>query len=182
MDHPGTNTIVEERAVIEDSGNTNMRVIVRVRPESELERRSSYKNIVTVVDDHIIVFDPKKELSPLRRKRKPVLSRRPKDLRLAFDRVFNQYATQVDVFQASTKSLVDGLMEGINCSVFAYGATGAGKTYTMLGTPDNPGVTFLTMMELYKRIHLLREEKNCTVSVSYLEVEWIAVSGDVHGV
>ena len=171
MDQPAVHTMVEEKAVIEDSSNTNMRVIVRVRPESELERRSNYKNIVTVVDDHIIVFDPKKEVSPLRRRRKPVLSRRPKDLRLAFDRVFNQYATQVDVFQASTKPLVDGLMDGINCSVFAYGATGAGKTYTMLGGPDNPGVTFLTMMELYKRIHLLREEKNCTVSVSYLEVE-----------
>ena len=36
--------------------------------------------------------------------------------------------------------------------VFVYGATGAGKTHTMLGSADNPGITFKTVMELYKRI------------------------------
>ena len=54
--------------------------------------------------------------------------------------------------------------------VFAYGATGAGKTFTMLGAPGFPGITFLTMMELYQRIHEIREEKSCDVRVSYLEV------------
>ena len=57
MDQPGTNTIVEERAVIKDIGNTNMKVIIRVRPESDLERRSSYKNIVTVVDAQVKKYD-----------------------------------------------------------------------------------------------------------------------------
>jgi hypothetical protein len=31
-------------------------------------------------------------------------------------------------------------MQGYNASVFAYGATGAGKTYTMLGTEERPGI------------------------------------------
>ena len=47
---------------------------------------------------------------------------------------------------------------------------GAGKTYTMLGTVENPGIMFLTMMELYKRINEVREEKSCDVAVSYCEV------------
>ena len=170
MDVTQAREIVEEKAVISDYGNCNMKVIVRVRPASETERYSNVKNVVTVVDDHIIVFDPKKESLSGRKRRKSILTREPKDLRLAFDKVCDQYATQVDVFEASTKPLVDGVMDGINCSVFAYGATGAGKTYTMLGNPDNPGVTFLTMMELYKRINQVKDEKICTVSVSYLEI------------
>jgi len=173
MSETQANEIVEEKTVVSDYGSNNMKVIVRVRPESDVERCNNYKRVVTVVDEHIIVFDPKKEsLSAFtgRKRMRSILTRQPKDLRLAFDRVFDQYATQVDIFEASTKSLVDGLMNGINCSVFAYGATGAGKTYTMLGNPDNPGVTFLTMMELFKRINQVKEEKTCKISVSYLEI------------
>ena len=55
-------------------------------------------------------------------------------------------------------------------TVFAYGATGAGKTFTMLGNHQCPGVIFSTMMELYDRIDKMKEEKTCDVAVSYLEV------------
>ncbi|NXA19333.1 KI18B protein, partial [Ibidorhyncha struthersii] len=54
--------------------------------------------------------------------------------------------------------------------VFAYGATGAGKTYTMLGSDKNPGIMYLTMVELYKKIEARKEEKSCEILVSYQEV------------
>jgi len=54
--------------------------------------------------------------------------------------------------------------------VFAYGATGAGKTHTMLGNADNPGIIFLTVMDLYRRMEELRGTKIFEISVSYLEV------------
>lgn len=54
--------------------------------------------------------------------------------------------------------------------MFAYGATGAGKTYTMLGSKHCPGVVFHTMMELYQKIDAVKSEKTCDVAVSYLEV------------
>ena len=54
--------------------------------------------------------------------------------------------------------------------MFAYGATGAGKTHTMLGGQDHPGVIFLTVMELYRKIYERKEEISCDVAVSYLEV------------
>lgn len=53
--------------------------------------------------------------------------------------------------------------------VFAYGATGAGKTHTMLGNEENPGIIFLTVMDLYQRMEELRGSKKFEVSVSYLE-------------
>ena len=40
--------------------------------------------------------------------------------------------------------MVDVIFNGYNCSVFVYGATGAGKTHTMLGSSDNPGIIFRT--------------------------------------
>lgn len=55
-------------------------------------------------------------------------------------------------------------------SVLAYGATGAGKTYTMLGSPKDPGVMYLTLMELYNCMDQIKEDKLCTLAVSYFEV------------
>ena len=54
--------------------------------------------------------------------------------------------------------------------VFAYGATGAGKTYTMLGTVESPGVTFQAVMALFSKIDDSKSERIYDVSVSYLEV------------
>ncbi len=61
------------------------------------------------------------------------------------------------------------------CSSVCVCTVGAGKTYTMLGTVENPGVMFLTMMDLYKKINEVREEKTCDVAVSYCEVRYVRV-------
>ena len=79
-------------------------------------------------------------------------------------------STNEDVFVSTTKDLVDVLFQGYNCSVFVYGATGAGKTFTMLGSQDSPGITFKTVMEIYNRIEEKREDCTCEIAVSYLEV------------
>lgn len=164
---------------ITDGGNSNMKVVVRVRPENHLEMRSNCETVVKVLDEHVLVFDPKEddELGfqemQSTRKRRALLSRKRRDLRFAFDRVFDENSMQEQVFEHTTKSVIGGLLDGVNCSVFAYGATGAGKTHTMLGSAENPGVMFLTTMELYRRIDQLKHEKNCQVAVTYLEVHVI---------
>jgi len=63
------------------------------------------------------------------------------------------------VYEHTTKFLLEGVANGFNATVFAYGATGAGKTYTMLGTHDNPGIMFLTLKELYEMINSLSNER-----------------------
>lgn len=56
-------------------------------------------------------------------------------------------------------------------AVFAYGATGAGKTFTMLGTPEHPGIAYLTIVELLKFIDQAADMK-VTLGASYLEVDY----------
>ena len=58
---------------------------------------------------------------------------------MEFDSVFHDETTNNEVFESCTKPIVCSVMNGYNCSVFVYGATGAGKTYTMLGSENNPG-------------------------------------------
>eukprot|EP00494_Astrolonche_serrata_P031133 UN31402 len=42
--------------------------------------------------------------------------------------------------------------EGVNCTIFAYGQTNSGKTYTMLGDENNPGIILLSLSDIYRHI------------------------------
>lgn len=63
----------------------------------------------------------------------------------AFDNIFDGDSDQETVYQAMVKPLVDRVKAGYNCTIFAYGQTGTGKTYTM---GSNPQVVF-TMSTLW---------------------------------
>ncbi|POI23120.1 hypothetical protein CIB84_013132, partial [Bambusicola thoracicus] len=146
-------------------------VVVRVRPPTPSERDGAAHPVLHVVDQHILVFDPEEPGGPPGAAPPPRGPKhRGKDLKFVFDRVFGEGATQEEVFQHTTREVLDGVLNGYNCSVFAYGATGAGKTYTMLGSEQSPGIMYLTMAELYRRIEARRDEKSCEVLVSYQEV------------
>ncbi|XP_053305046.1 kinesin-like protein KIF18A [Spea bombifrons] len=153
---------------------SHVKVVVRVRPENEKEKQGNFSKVVQVVDNHILVFDPKvEEVSFIHGRRvanRDSNRRKNKDIKFVFDRVFHERSHQAEVFEHTTKVVLDGVLDGYNCTVLAYGATGAGKTHTMLGAHGQPGVMYLTMMDLYDRIDSLKEEKLCDVAVSYLEV------------
>ena len=70
----------------------------------------------------------------------------------------------------SSAHLVEGVLEGRNSSVICYGATGAGKTFTMLGTLSEPGVMVLALKDLFAKLKQRSREGNHSVRLSYMEV------------
>lgn len=62
---------------------------------------------------------------------------RSREKRYGFDQAFDASCSQMHVYKNTTQFLVYGVLDGYNATVFAYGATGAGKTYTMLGKITN---------------------------------------------
>jgi kinesin family protein 18/19 len=100
----------------------------------------------------------------------PSAGKKVKDQVFAFDRIFDQTASQSDVYEGTTKGLLDSILDGYNATVFAYGATGCGKTHTITGTSQQPGIIFLTMQELFEKIQERSSEKVTEVSLSYLEI------------
>ncbi|XP_066492740.1 kinesin-like protein KIF18A [Tiliqua scincoides] len=161
-------------AVSHEDVCNHVKVVIRVRPENQKEKESSFSKVLDVVDKYILVFDPKVEevsfFHGKKRQYRDLNKKQNKDLKFVFDAVFDENSTQLEVFEHTTKTVLDGFLNGYNCTVLAYGATGAGKTYTMLGSPEEPGVMYLTMMELYDSIDRMKEEKHCAIAVSYLEV------------
>ncbi|NXA10885.1 KI18A protein, partial [Sapayoa aenigma] len=152
----------------------HVKVVVRVRPETQKEKCGNFSKVVHVIDQHVLIFDPKEEevtfFNGKRLTHRDISKRQRKDLKFIFDAIFDEDSSQLEVFEHTTKSLIDGLLNGYNCTVLAYGATGAGKTHTMLGSPEDPGVMYLTMMTLYNCMDQIKEEKKCDVAVSYLEI------------
>lgn len=91
-------------------------------------------------------------------------------MRFVFDRLFDVDSTQKDVYESTMIPLLDSVLDGFNGTVFAYGATGCGKTYTISGSPENPGIIFQAMQELFNRIENLRDTKHFELSLSFLEI------------
>jgi len=154
---------------IEDlkSGSNNILVAVRVRPLSSKEQTISNYETIRVLDGKVVVLlDPSNQFDA----NDVFRNHRNKEKQYAFDFAFDSKSDTVDVFENTTKFLIPGVMNGFNSTIFAYGATGAGKTHTMLGGNNSPGIMLLTMNELFRQIERNSGEKDFTIKVSYLEV------------
>uniref|UniRef100_A0A667WY66 Kinesin-like protein n=1 Tax=Myripristis murdjan TaxID=586833 RepID=A0A667WY66_9TELE len=60
--------------------------------------------------------------------------------KFTFSQIFGPETTQAELFQDTIKSQVSEFLDGKNALIFSYGVTNAGKTYTILGTPKEPGL------------------------------------------
>ncbi|SPN98913.1 related to kinesin-like protein kif1c [Cephalotrichum gorgonifer] len=83
------------------------------------------------------------------------------------------YAKQEDVYNCLGEEFLDHNFEGYHTCIFAYGQTGSGKSYTMMGTPDYPGLIPRTCEDLFERIGQAQMETpniSYNVRVSYFEV------------
>ncbi|CAL5081486.1 unnamed protein product [Urochloa decumbens] len=90
-------------------------------------------------------------------------------IRFDFDRIFGEECRTAEVYEARTKRIVDSVVRGFNGTVFAYGQTNSGKTYTMRGSANEPGIIPLAVHDLFQRIeeHMDRE---FLVRMSYMEI------------
>lgn len=81
------------------------------------------------------------------------------------------YAHQDDVYNCLGEEFLDHNFEGYHTCIFAYGQTGSGKSYTMMGTPDAPGLIPRTCEDLFQRIESSSSANlSYSVRVSYFEV------------
>ncbi|CAK6974499.1 centromere-associated protein E [Scomber scombrus] len=87
----------------------------------------------------------------------------------SFDRVFIAEETTKQLYQGIAKPLVVSAVEGYNGTIFAYGQTSSGKTFTMMGSKDIPGVIPLAVDDVFQTIKN-RPNKEFLLRVSYMEI------------
>ncbi|XP_075881385.1 kinesin heavy chain [Nelusetta ayraudi] len=91
----------------------------------------------------------------------------------AFDSVFPTNATQEQIYNASAKQIVKDVLGGYNGTVFAYGQTSSGKTYTMEGSlhdPEGMGIIPRISEDIFEHIFALDENLEFHIKVSYFEI------------
>jgi len=95
---------------------------------------------------------------------------RSREKRFAFHHAMDGKNSNEDVYNNTAKPVIDGVLDGINATIFAYGATGTGKTYTMIGNTENPGITVLVLRDLFELMKTNSGENDYRVCMSYLEI------------
>ena len=126
---------------LDDNNNSNARVkvVIRIRPLNSFETNRGHRNIIQTNNQQITVWDPscfdavnRQELNSI----DPAFWSRE----FAFDKCLNSldpssddYASQDMVFNEIGQPVLNWILNGYNCCVFAFGQTGAGKSFTMLG-------------------------------------------------
>jgi len=86
-----------------------------------------------------------------------------------FDDVFGNETTTQEIYYKVGRRVTKAVLEGYNGTVLVYGQTTSGKTYTMLGTPDRPGILPCSLRDIFKVIEGDNEHEY-HISVSYLEI------------
>mmetsp|Transcript_52953 Transcript_52953/g.105202 ORF Transcript_52953/g.105202 Transcript_52953/m.105202 type:complete len:1103 (+) Transcript_52953:70-3378(+) len=125
----------------------SIRVFCRIRPLSQTEVRQGDASIIEAADS---------------------MTFKVQGMSFKFDSVWVP-GTQDEVFD-DCKDLVQSAIDGYNVTMFAYGQTGAGKTYTMYGSPGHEGTTPRTIMEIFRVIDLGRDRFDFVVTGSILEL------------
>ncbi|KXX79031.1 Kinesin-like protein KIF1A [Madurella mycetomatis] len=157
----------------------NVRVVVRVRAflPREIERNAERLIDMDPVSQRTTLMVPG-DVDPAnaRARSRKVMEEKS----FTFDKSFwshdprdEHYATQEDVYDSLGEEFLDHNFEGYHTCIFAYGQTGSGKSYTMMGTPDHPGLIPRTCEDLFERIAAAQDETpniSYNVRVSYFEV------------
>ncbi|XP_050333178.1 kinesin-like protein Klp61F [Bactrocera neohumeralis] len=145
--------------------NQNIQVYVRVRPLNARERCIRSAEVIETVSHREIVA------------RHTIESKLTK--KFTFDRVFGTDSRQADVYSTVVAPLIEEVLSGYNCTVFAYGQTGTGKTHTMVGTEcaelkssweddSDIGIIPRALSHLFDELRML--EMEFSMRISYLEL------------
>ncbi|XP_048343916.1 kinesin-like protein KIF3A isoform X3 [Sphaerodactylus townsendi] len=139
----------------------NVKVVVRCRPFNEREKVMSYKMSVSVDEMRGTITVHKTDSS----------NEPPKTF--TFDTVFGPESKQLDVYNLTARPIIDSVLEGYNGTIFAYGQTGTGKTFTMEGVravPELRGIIPNSFAHIFGHIAKAEGDTRFLVRVSYLEI------------
>ncbi|XP_075852151.1 kinesin-like protein KIF3A isoform X4 [Microcebus murinus] len=139
----------------------NVKVVVRCRPLNEREKSMCYKQAVSVDEMRGTITVHKTDSS----------NEPPKTF--TFDTVFGPESKQLDVYNLTARPIIDSVLEGYNGTIFAYGQTGTGKTFTMEGVravPELRGIIPNSFAHIFGHIAKAEGDTRFLVRVSYLEI------------
>ncbi|KAM9958333.1 hypothetical protein ACTFIW_001195 [Dictyostelium discoideum] len=127
--------------------SSNIRVVCRVRPLTELEKGRNEHSIVHFFDSKSI-------------------SIRANGPQFTFDRIFGYQETQSQIFEDVAEPIVNDFLDGYHGTIIAYGQTASGKTFTMVGDPNSHGIIPRVIESIFVGISKMRE-RDTSLSLAF---------------
>ena len=159
----------------EEINGSNFKVVIRVRPPlpRELEGDKPFQNVVKVSrDERAITIS--ENVNATDDDGNPTYGNGPYSThRFTFDQVYGQNDQQEKVYNTTARAVVDSSLQGYNATIFAYGQTGTGKTYTMEGfhQDDQRGIIPRAIEQIFNHISSsVSPRLRFLVRASYLQI------------
>ncbi|XP_075893676.1 kinesin-like protein KIF3C [Nelusetta ayraudi] len=146
-----------------NKSSESVKVVVRCRPLNQRDQSNGPAGGIVQMDlrlGQVILRNPR---APVTEPQKT----------FTFDAVYDSSSKQRDLYDESVRPLIDSVLEGFNGTIFAYGQTGTGKTYTMQGAwmdPEKRGVIPNAFDHIFTHISRSQSDKQYLVRASYLEI------------
>ncbi|TYG79014.1 hypothetical protein ES288_D02G107500v1 [Gossypium darwinii] len=86
-----------------------------------------------------------------------------------FDHVFDENFSNSDIYELLTKDIIHAAVDGFNGTAFAYGQTSSGKTFTMNGSSNDPGIIHRAVNDIFQKINMI-SDREFLIRVSYMEI------------
>ena len=146
--------------MVEESGTSNINVLCRFRPINDKEKEEFPDQLCVnfLLDNQTVVINSQSEHKD--------------DLEFKFDYSFHPDDPQTKVFEIAAKPTVDAVMQGFNGTIFAYGQTSSGKTWTMTGGKSEQDIGIIPRMvsSIFQKIESSYSKIEFQVKLSYCEI------------
>lgn len=146
--------------MVEESGSSNINVLCRFRPINDKEKEEFPDQLCVnfLLDNQTVVINSQSEHKD--------------DLEFKFDYAFHPDDPQTKVFEIAAKPTVDAVMQGFNGTIFAYGQTSSGKTWTMTGGKSDQDIGIIPRMvsSIFQKIESSYSKIEFQVKLSYCEI------------
>ena len=151
----------------------NVKVFIRFRPSNELENSLLQNNYGWLVPK----FISEKQLGIFTKNSYEYNvpnTEIPKNYIFSYDKVFSPNSNQTEIYTNVGKRIVDDIMAGYNGTIFAYGQSGSGKTYTMYGKDiydeNTKGIIPRVVEEIFKRVEKSDNSIDFQFKLSVMEI------------
>ncbi|XP_070709343.1 kinesin-like protein KIF20A [Pempheris klunzingeri] len=135
---PPVSTSSQQSEMAVGAEQQTMRVYLRVRPFSREELSDKEdQNCVVIENSQTVTLNAPKGSATMKSSEKGIGMSLHK---FSFSQIFGPEMTQSELFEETVKSQMFDFLDGKNALIFSYGVTNAGKTYTIQGTPKDPGI------------------------------------------
>ena len=155
----------------------NIRVYIRMRPllkyEDQIFWKINSENNMIYTINYFSSDYSEDNLSNHNDKKRQIIDLIHSPQKFYFDKIYSPHIESQFIYKEICQDIMTSLIEGFNGSILMYGQTTSGKTFTMLGTPNSPGILPCSLNDIFISINKkadILDNYMINIYCSYLEI------------